>query len=115
MAYYKLMVFRLGVKKCEEQCDNCPSIFHSPKWGREPKCRLYSCHECGEILERGEPVVRVDFQATQVMDKRRAWLYNRGIQREPKEARAFVTFHKECYKRQLSNWIDRQLEGGGSQ
>lgn len=107
MPYFKLMVFKMG--KHKEDCGNC-----NPKceFRIRDKCKLYSCSECGEFIEEETPVVRVIFQATYKMESRKRWLYGQGINREPKEALAFVTFHIDCYRRQLDRWIDTQLERG---
>ncbi len=104
MSYFKLIVFKMGRHK--EICSSCTP---SCEFRIGTKCKLYSCRECGKLIEEGEPVVRVIFQATYKMESRRRYLYGRGINREPKEAQAFVTFHVDCYKEQLARWIEAQL------
>ena len=101
MPYYKLLVFKMG--KHKEECIEC-----SPKcqFRYGDKCRLYSCHECKEFLEEGTDTVRVSFQATLKMEARKRYLGGRS----PKQATAFVSFHVDCYKRQLDRWIANQLE-----
>lgn len=105
MSYFKLMAFKMGRHKdiCQECTPKC-------EFRVGTKCKLYTCQECGEFIEEGTPVVRVIFQATHKMESRRRYLHGRGIDREPKEAQSFVTFHIDCYKRQLDRWIDTQLE-----
>ena len=105
MSYYKLMAFNMGQHKlgCETNCN--PTCEHR----KGDKCRLYSCLECGLFIEVGSPTVRVIFQATHKMESRRRYLYGRGINREPKEAIGFVTYHKDCYLAQLNRWLGVQF------
>ena len=104
MSYYKLLVFKMGRQK--EDCDNCASI--KCQFLKNEKCKLYSCHECGRFIDTGETAIRVVFQATKKMETRRQFLYGKGFNKEPKEAVAFVTYHKDCYLEQLSRWIEEQ-------
>ncbi len=43
------------------------------------------------------------------MESRRRYLYGRGINREPKQATSFITYHKTCYIEQLERWLDAQI------
>ena len=104
MSYFKLLVFKMG--KHKEECLDCnPKC----KFRVKDKCRLYNCSECGNFMEEGEPAIRVVFPATQIMEKRRRFLYGRGIGRKPKEVEAFVNFHVNCYRIQQDRWIATKL------
>lgn len=111
MAYHKLLVFTMGKHK-EEKCNgdcpkDCPSFITV---NESPRCYLYSCRECGNLIQEGEGIIRVVFQATKIMQARRQYLYGKGQMREPKSTEKFLNYHIDCYKSQLSNWIEAQLE-----
>ena len=97
-----LQPFYMGrIKKCVNDCRFAKCLFWYKGTGY---CGRYFCYSCRKLIERGELSLRVLYpQTRKVADE-----VSKGKGVRPKEAT--VIFHSECYKEQLSNWIDYWAE-----